>query len=533
MPGVSIDQNQQIHIRNTEGPQFQYQINGFLVPLDINTNPPFLSMLNASFIERLDLRVGALPSRYGLASGGVVDITTRDGCHAPGGELTLLAGQRSTLSTDVGIASCDGALSTYLSGRQTWSDTAFSSATPGPTPLHDAGIQTQALGSWSYALDDDTHLGWLVSATRSDNQLPDAPGAAPAFVLAGVANPPGSGNIDSRLDFRDLLVMVNIRSALSPALDVQLGYAGHLISQQFDPDPVGELIYQGVASQARHEDRDNTLQADLHYAAGAHLIGIGAYAGVYAVRNSDNSLVFPAVASGAQASPDALRILSGSSASNVVASVYADDLWRVSDAFSIDAGLRGDDLTGYTRGRSLSPRLNLAWRAGAATTWHAGFAHFMQVPSFLGIAPTAPAAFAGTTAAGPPGVTLPLVETDNEIDAGLSVQAGPHLTLSLDTYYERTLHYLDTGQFGVVPIFAPFNYDRGHAWGSELAVRYACGAVAAYANFTAGRNWQQGVATGQFNFSAAELAYIDAHPTLPITSRCAAPRPGSASRHIP
>src|SRR5262249_58682424 len=37
MPGVSIDQNQQIHIRNTEGPQFQYQINGVLIPLDINT----------------------------------------------------------------------------------------------------------------------------------------------------------------------------------------------------------------------------------------------------------------------------------------------------------------------------------------------------------------------------------------------------------------------------------------------------------------------------------------------------------------
>ena len=30
-----------------------------------------------------------------------------------------------------------------------------------------------------------------------------------------------------------------------------------------------------------------------------------------------------------------------------------------------------------------------------------------------------------------------------------------------------------TGQFGAVPIFAPFNYGRGHAWGSELAVRYA------------------------------------------------------------
>src|ERR1700689_2820335 len=35
MPGVAIDQNQQIHIRNTEGPQFQYQGNGQLIPFKI------------------------------------------------------------------------------------------------------------------------------------------------------------------------------------------------------------------------------------------------------------------------------------------------------------------------------------------------------------------------------------------------------------------------------------------------------------------------------------------------------------------
>ena len=86
MPGVAIDQNQQIHIRNTEGPQFQYQINGMLVPLDINTNPPFLSMINPLFVKQLDLLDGVLPARYSYATGGVVDIQTKDGCEQPGGE---------------------------------------------------------------------------------------------------------------------------------------------------------------------------------------------------------------------------------------------------------------------------------------------------------------------------------------------------------------------------------------------------------------------------------------------------------------
>jgi hypothetical protein len=85
------------------------------------------------------------------------------------------------------------------------------------------------------------------------------------------------------------------------------------------------------------------------------------------------------------------------------------------------------------------------------------------------------------------------------------------VSLSVDGYYRWTTHYLDTGQFGVVPIFAPFNYDQGHVWGAEAGARYQCEGLTAYANLTLGRNWQRGVSTGQFNFDPAELAYIDSH----------------------
>ena len=45
----------------------------------------------------------------------------------------------------------------------------------------------------------------------------------------------------------------------------------------------------------------------------------------------------------------------------------------------------------------------------------------------------------------------------------------------------------------------------------KLAARYQTERLTAYANLTVGRNWQQGVVTGQFNFPADELAYIDSH----------------------
>lgn len=511
MPGVSIDQNQQIHIRNTEGPQFQYQINGVLVPLDINTNPSFLSMLNPMFIRRVDLLDGVLPARYSYATGGVVNIATRSGCEDPGSSAGLLIGQRATIEPSLEYAACHGRLGSYLSALYEQSNTAFSSATPGPTPVHDFTKRGQALGFFSYPLNATETVSLLVSGARSSNELPNVPGLAPQFALAGVPLPPSSADIDSYLNFSDALAMLSLSGSLNADLAYQVAATEHTISQRFEPDPVGELIYQGVASTASHVNHDSTLEGDLTLALGAHTLASGFYLGEYRVSASDSSLVFPAGAAGAQLSDLPLRVVNHDRADNVLAGIYVSDLWRVAAPLSASIGLRWDHLSGFTSGQQLSPTANLVYRPDGATTLHAGFARYFQVPSLLGISPTAPAAFSGTTAAGPPGVATPVTEDDREWDLGFMRELAAGLSFSLDAYYESTTRYLDTGQFGVVPIFAPFNYGTGHLWGTELATRYQSAGLTAYANLTLGRNWQRGVVTGQFNFDAAELGYIDSH----------------------
>ena len=54
------------------------------------------------------------------------------------------------------------------------------------------------------------------------------------------------------------------------------------------------------------------------------------------------------------------------------------------------------------------------WRG---TTLHGGFARYMQVPSFQGISPGAPQAFAGTTGLAGFGTVTPETEDDYEWDA--------------------------------------------------------------------------------------------------------------------
>jgi outer membrane receptor for ferrienterochelin and colicin len=511
MPGVAIDQNQQIHIRNTEGPQFQYQINGVLVPLDINTNPPFTSMINPMFVKQLSLLDGVLPSRYSYATGGVIDIRTKDGFESPGGSVSLTAGQRDTLEPSLEYAGSVGNFGYYVSFQYDQGKTAFSPATASPGPIHNWTSQGQAFGIFTYKINDDTKINLTLSTAGSDNQLPNLPNLTPEYNLAGVTNYP-SADINSYLNFRDYLAILQLQGATGSDVTYQLAYSFHSITQKFKPDEIGELIYQGVASTATHSDLDHTVQGDITWQLGSHTLGAGFYLGEYRVMAEDSSLVFAVDADGNQTSDVPEEVKANTSATNIVAGVYLNDLWQITDQLRANIGVRWDSLTGFTHSNQFDPTVNLIYQPFSTTTFHGGFARYMQVPSFQGVAPDASTGFAGTSgAAGPPGTVNPKTEDDYEWDLGVVHQLTPSLTISEDNFFEITRHYLDTGQFGVVPIFAPFNYQKGYIWGAELAANYKVKDFSAYANLTLGRNQQTGVATGQFNFDPTELAYINHH----------------------
>ena len=511
MPGVAIDQNQQIHIRNTEGPQFQYQINGVMVPLDINTNPPFISMINPMFIKQMSLLDGILPSRYSYATGGVLNIQTRDGCEQPGGSVSMYGGQRNTVQPSFQYGGCDGKFSYYVSALYSQSNTAFSSATPAPDAIHDHTNQGQGFGFFAYDLNPTTRLSLITSVAASDNQLPNQANLTPQFQLTGVSYYP-SADINSYLDFRDYLGILALNGAPAPDLTYQLAYAAHYISQSFEPDDVGELLYQGVASTAFHSDLDNTLEGDLTYRLGDHTIGAGFYLGEYGVEADDNSLVFKVDSAGDQEPPfTPVRVINNANKINLLSGIYLQDTWQITEKLRANFGVRWDRLSGFTYNNQIDPTINLVYLPRPDTTLHGGFARYMQVPSFQGISPGAPAAFAGTTGLAGIGTVTPETEDDYEWDVGLVHQITKHITVSEDVFYEYTKHYLDTGQFGVVPIFAPFNYKHGYIWGTETAVTYNADNLSIHASTTIGRNMQKGVATGQFNFDPDELGYINRH----------------------
>ncbi|MGD0075573.1 MAG: TonB-dependent receptor, partial [Candidatus Binataceae bacterium] len=226
----------------------------------------------------------------------------------------------------------------------------------------------------------------------------------------------------------------------------------------------------------------------------------------------DNSLVFKVDSAGNQEPPfTPVRVINNANKINLLSGIYLQDTWQITEKLRANVGVRWDRLSGFTYNNQIDPTINLVYLPRPDTTLHAGFARYMQVPSLQGISPGAPAAFVGTTGLAGTGTVTPETEDDYEWDAGLVHQLTKHVTVSEDVYYEYTHHYLDTGQFGVVPIFAPFNYKHGYIWGTETAITYNAKDLSIHASSTIGRNMQKGVATGQFNFDPEELGYINRH----------------------
>ena len=307
--------------------------------------------------------------------------------------------------------------------------------------------------------------------------------------------------------------MMALNGALVSKTDYQLAYTAHYNTQTFYPDPIGDLIYQGISSNVFTSDLSNTLQGDLTYRPGrSHTLRGGFYLGEYGVESDQTSQVFPIVM-GEPAIIPALR-MANLNKINLVYGVYLQDEWAITGRLSVNLGSRWDRVTGLTTSSQFSPSINFVYKFPTDTALHAGFARNFQVPNFQNVAPGIFKLFANTTGAvgtSPTGNASPFAQTDYTWDAGFTHQFTPHLAYAQDNYFRIDHHYLDEGQFGFVPIDAPFNYVRGYGGGTEHSVTYNIESFTARLNVFVAREEDIGVASGQYNFPADEVAYIDRH----------------------
>jgi len=503
-PGVAQDSYGQVHVRGNHA-NLEYRIDGVMIPESISG---FGQTLDPRVIQSISLLDGSLPAQYGERTAAVVNITTKSGADlANGGSVGITGGSFGTVNPYASFWGHSGNWSYFFTANYLENNVGIENPTASRDPIHDHTNQVKTFGDVSYLINNDTRLSLMFGTTDNRFQLPNNPGLSPQFGYLDITNF-NSADLNERQDeetrFGALALLGKIGDT---AYQVSVGqrYSG----LQYYPDEIGDLMFNGVAGQINQGDRATTLQADFSTPwATDHTLRYGLYGEFDRAYTNNYSEVFPAI-DGQQTSTTPISIFTGDRILAKTMAAYIQDEWQISDAWTINYGLRGDRYEAFREESQLSPRVGVVWQATDSTTVHAGYSRYFTPPQTELISTTNIEAFANTTnEVKNYGNNTPLAERSNYYDLGVSQNLGEHWTIGLDNYYEQASRLQDEGQFGTALIYSTFNYKYGKVRGNELTLTYKDGPWSGYFNFAFNRAMGKQVITSQYNFPPEQLAYI-------------------------
>ncbi|UCF23697.1 MAG: TonB-dependent receptor [Ralstonia sp.] len=514
-PGVVQDSFGQLHVRGDHS-NLQYRINGVIIPEPISG---FGQMLDTRFANQINFITGALPAQYGYRSAGVVDIQTKGATtdeagepKAVSGEIGTVLGSNATHEVNAQLQGTKDRFSYYLSGVFAENNLGIENPTGNRNATHDHTTQNKSFGMLSYLLDNDSRVSFMFGTANSRFQIPTRPGLQPQFTLDG-ATPPDSTALNANQREKTDFQILTYQQTVSPKLDYQVSLFRRASRIDYMPDPIGDLVYNGVAANIMRRNEAYGVQGDASYKlTDRHTLRAGVFVQRERFNVDNSSSVFPADSTGAQASGTPFTIVDNTSGSGTTLGVYLQDEWKPTDRLTVNYGARYDHVNTIVSEQQLSPRLGLTYDLTSQTRVHAGYARYFTPPPTEKFDPVTVQKFVGTTNALPSDAnTAVKSERSNYFDLGISHQLTPHLTLGLDAYYRDVRHLQDEGQFGNALLFSAFNYERGRIYGLEGSANYREGNFGAYLNVGISRAQGKGIETGQFNFGDAELAYINSH----------------------
>ena len=520
-PGIVQDSYGQLHVRGDHA-DLQYRINGVIIPESISG---FGQTLDPDIIERVQLLTGALPAQYGYRTAGVVEITTESGAHRHqdkddagenenfGGKISLLTGSQGTFSPEVSLHGSEGNWSWFFTGEYLQNDIGIENPTSSYNAIHDHTNQAKGFGYLSYLLGEDTRISFMFGVANNRFQIPNNPRQEPTYQLVGVDSF-DSAKLDERQREITRFGVLSLQGHFGES-DYQISLGQRYTSVNYHPDPVGDLIFNGIAGTIHRGNRADTLQADFStpFAGGTHTLRYGLYVSSEHPVSENTSLVFPADQDGNQTSTTPITIVDNAPHINAKTyGLYLQDEWNITDKLTMNYGARADKVDAYVSEGQISPRVGFVYQLGDSTTLHAGYARYFTPPPTELISPTDIALFQGTTNQLPTNANAEtLSERSHYFDVGVSQKVGNNWTLGLDAYYRKVRNLLDEGQFGAALIYSPFNYDQGRIRGVEFTASYTNGNMNAYFNLASSRAMGKKVVTGQYNFDQDELDYIATH----------------------
>ncbi|MEN3288571.1 MAG: hypothetical protein V7634_2871, partial [Bradyrhizobium sp.] len=398
-PGVTQDSaaGGDLHIRN-EHANVQYRINGIMLPDGVGA---FGQILDTGFVGSLALLTGALPVQYGLRTAGVVDIQTKAGAFDNSGTVSVYGGSRGTITPSVEYGGTIGSTQYYVTGRYFGSDIGLENPTPAFGAIHDHTDQGKGFAYASTVIDPTLRLTFMSGISDSRYQIPNNPGQAPAFTAFGVSNFASSQLREAQTEFNQFNILALQYS--HEGLDIQTSYFNRTSTVHFQPDVIGDLVFNGVASDIYRRSFINGIQSDGSYRlSDAHTLKFGmttsAEQGFVSNACSTILLVDPLTGFPTDPSNQPIKsILDQSTKTGALFGVYVGDDWKINNQLTLNTGLRFDQMWQYTDANQFSPRVSLTYKPFEDTTFHAGYARYFTPPQLVLAAPTNLALVNGTT----------------------------------------------------------------------------------------------------------------------------------------
>jgi outer membrane receptor protein involved in Fe transport/opacity protein-like surface antigen len=562
-PGVSQDSAASglLHVRNDHA-NLQFRFNGVMLPDGVTG---FGSIFDLAYIGSMSLVTGALPAEFGLRTVGLVDLTTRTDIFNNSGVIGVYGGSQGTITPyfqyggtagstcssssppasssgppivgKAPSADCFPGVQYFFTGRYLQTNEGIENPTSSYSPIHDFSQQEKGFAYISSFIDPTTRLSLIAGTSTSNFQIPNVPGQPVGFA----GNPPVSSAFGIS-SFNSALLNENQHEetqygvlALQKSVngfDGQLSYFTRYNYLNFTPDPIGDLLINGIASNVSRLSYTNGVQGDGSYQLNpAHTLRAGFTVSGEQTFVDNTSLVEPAPGGVAVDAP--FPITDNVSKLGWLAGVYVQDEWKITSNFTVNAGLRFDQMWQYVDANQLSPRISFTYKPFEYTTFHAGYARYFTPPVLVEGAPANIALFNGTTGASTSTGTDPVLpERSHYFDAGV-VQNIPFgcshpaakdctdLDLGVDAYYKLATDLIDNGVFGQALVLSAFNYAKGIVEGAEFSAKFHSGNFQAYANLALGFEKGTDVVSNQFLFDnvtpLADLGgqtlrqYVDSH----------------------
>jgi hypothetical protein len=270
----------------------QFRINGVMLPDGVTG---FGSIFDTSFIGSMSLVTGALPAEFGGRTVGIIDMTTRADAFNNSGDISYYGGSRGTIepSFDYGgtfggtcptkdstVAKapppssaawwqdCTPPVQYFFSGRYLQTTEGIENPLPTLNAIHDFSQQAKGFGYMSTFVDQWTRLSLITGSSYSTFQIPNVPGAPlnPAASAFGIPFDSTMLN-ENQTEFTQYGVLALQRS--TPGFDGQISYFPRYNNLHFMPDPIGDLLLNGVASDISRQSYTNGIQADGSYVINA------------------------------------------------------------------------------------------------------------------------------------------------------------------------------------------------------------------------------------------------------------------------